>query len=61
MAAVWQTNCREARVDAGRPVRSLLWEVVLAGLRRWQGDGGGGAWASESLGGRIPGLDTSSQ
>lgn len=44
-------------MDAGRPVRSLLWEVVVVGLRRgavWWGDG----WAPESLRGRIPGLDT---
>lgn len=41
LASVWKVNCWEARVDAGTSVRSLLWELVVVGLGRWQCDGGG--------------------
>lgn len=34
LTLVWKLSCWEARVDAWRPVRSLLWEVVVVGPGR---------------------------
>lgn len=47
-------------MDAGRPVRSLLWEVAVVGPGRWQYDGGG--WVGIRIFRRQDlGLDTRSR